>query len=89
MSFETDAILKLVNDISDIKGSQELILGALEAQHETLKLILKACDGDGSGELVAVLRKFTEALQGVAARMDALPAAVVNNLEINNLEIKG
>lgn len=76
-----DAFTTLLTDMADIKGSQELILTSLEAQNETLKLILAACEGDGSGELVAMLRKFTEALQGVASRMDALPMAVVNELE--------
>lgn len=76
-----DAFAKVLSEMGDIKGSQELILAALEAQNETLKLILAACEGDGSGELVQILRKFTEALQGVASRMDALPMAVVNELE--------
>lgn len=67
--------------LSDIASSNALILEAIESLHETCKLILAACEGDGTGELVTALRKLEAAVTGNSQRLDALPEAVALELK--------
>lgn len=69
--------------LSDIATSQGLILESLEAQHEILKQILAACQGDGTGELVTALRKLEAAVTANTQRLDGLPEAVAEKIDGN------
>ncbi len=67
--------------LSDIATSNGLILEAIESLHETCKLILAACQGDGTGELVTALRKLEAAVTANTQRLDGLPEAVADELK--------
>lgn len=78
MTIETEVseILRLMKaeraDTAEIKQTLDLVLKAIEAGNATLQEILAACQGDGSGELVAQLRALTEAIQNLTVRVDAV-----------------
>ena len=75
--------MSVESDIADIKEGQAVVIETLGAIHEVVKLILEACKGDGSGELVQVLRQLVDGVTTVSSKMDALPTVLRDELDQN------
>jgi uncharacterized coiled-coil protein SlyX len=76
----TDAITSIDTRLSAIEQTLSAQQDTLAAMLETVKEILAACASDGSGELVAVLRKIAEGQAEMIARVDALPDVLVDRI---------
>lgn len=69
--------------IADAAENKSLLIAQIEILERIegiMKLILAATGGDGSDELVAILRRLSEAVEGVGKRMDVLPEAVASEV---------
>ena len=75
--------MSVETDVADIKEACGVIIETLGALHETTKLILEACKGDGSGELVQVLRQLVDGVTTVSSKMDALPTVLKDELDLD------
>lgn len=86
MESEVSEILRLIKaeraDTIEIKKTVEGIMAAVETGNQTLLEILAACQGDGSGELVAALNALTKQIENLVVRVDDLPRAVADEVGV-------
>ena len=73
--------MSVESDIADIKEACAVQVETLGGIYEVVKLILEKCQGDGSGELVQVLRQIADSITTVSSKMDALPTVLKEELD--------